>query len=109
MHCVLSRKAHPLRADASAPSASAGGNRTLAEPFQFKYGKIPEEFTKPRKRKTIVGVGIELRPAEPGSADAGLFVISDITAGGPAARAGVRPLDRVLAVDGARSQKRFMR
>ena len=78
-----------------------GGNRTLAEPFQFKYGKLPEEFTKPRKRKTIVGVGIELRPAEPGSADAGLFVISDITPGGPAARAGVRPLDRVLAVEGA--------
>jgi S1-C subfamily serine protease len=48
-----------------------------------------------------VGVGIELRPAEPGSADAGLFVISDITPGGPAARAGVRPLDRVLAVEGA--------
>ena len=48
-----------------------------------------------------MGVGIELRPAEPGSADAGLFVISDTTPGGPAARAGVRPLDRVLAVDGA--------
>ena len=88
---------------ASHPSAlPSGGNRTLAEPFQFKYGKLPEEFTKPRKRKTIVGVGIELRAAEAGSADAGLFVVSDTTAGGPAARTGVRPLDRVLAVDGAR-------
>ena len=80
----------------------SGGNRTLAEAFQFKYGKIPEEFTKPRKRKTIVGVGIELRSAEPGSPDAGLFVVGDTTPGGPAARAGVRPLARVLAVDGAR-------
>jgi predicted metalloprotease with PDZ domain len=52
-----------------------------------------------------VGVGIELRPAEPGSADAGLFVISDITPGGPAARAGVRPLDRVLAGEGALETK----
>jgi hypothetical protein len=77
----------------------AGGNRTLAEPFQFKYGRIPEEFTKPRRRKTIVGVGIELRAGD--GADAGLFVVADVTAGGPAAKAGVRPLDRVLAVGGA--------
>ncbi len=78
---------------------SSGGNRTLAEPFQFKYGRIPEEFTKPRRRKTIVGVGIELRAGD--GADAGLFVVADVTAGGPAAKAGVRPLDRVLAVAGA--------
>ena len=94
-------KHNNARALADLVARPAGGNRTLAEPFQFKYGKLPEEFTKPRKRKTIVGVGIELRPAEPGSADAGLFVISDITPGGPAARAGVRPLDRVLAIEGA--------
>jgi peptidylprolyl isomerase len=78
-----------------------GGNRTLAEPFNFKYGRIPEEFTKPRKRKTIVGVGIELTAADPTGADVGLFVVQDTTPGGPAARAGVRPLDRVMAINGA--------
>lgn len=77
-----------------------GGNRTLAEAFGFKYGSIPDEFTKPKKRKTIVGVGISLTPCAPGSPDEGLFVVSDTTAGGPAASGGVRPLDRVLAVDG---------
>jgi hypothetical protein len=101
---VFPRFAAVRRALRLTPRCYAGGNRTLAEPFQFKYGKLPEEFTKPRKRKTIVGVGIELRAAEAGSADAGLFVVSDTTAGGPAARAGVRPLDRVLAVDGAGAQ-----
>ncbi len=79
-----------------------GGNRTLAEPFVFKYGVLPEEFTKPKKRKTIVGVGVELRAGEAGSADEGLFVVADTTAGGPAAAGGIRPLDRVLAIDGAR-------
>jgi C-terminal processing protease CtpA/Prc len=48
-----------------------------------------------------VGVGIELAAADPTGADAGLFVVQDTTPGGPAARAGVRPLDRVVAVNGA--------
>ena len=82
---------------------ASGGNRTLAEAFQFKYGKLPSEFAKARKRKTIVGVGVQLRGGEAGSPDAGLFVISDVTAGGPAARAGVRPLERITGVDGVPS------
>lgn len=77
-----------------------GGNRTLAEAFSVKYGALPEEFTRPRRKQSFVGVGVELRPAEPGSSDEGLFIVSSTRAGGPAAQAGVRPLDRLLALDG---------
>lgn len=78
-----------------------GGNRTLAEPFQFKYGKVPDEFTRPRKRKTVNGVGIEVRQGERETADQGLLVVVDTTKDAPAAKGGLRPLDRIIAIDGA--------
>ena len=38
-----------------------GGNRTVSEPMQFLYGKLPTEFSKPLKRKTVNGIGAEVR------------------------------------------------
>ena len=78
-----------------------GGNRTLSEAFVFKYGALPDEFLRPKRRKTFLGVGVELRAGDPATPDDKLFLVADIRPGGPAARAGVRPLDRLLAVNGA--------
>jgi hypothetical protein len=90
-------------------SATPGGNRTLSEAFVFKYGALPEEYTRPKKRKTFLGVGVELRSGEKATPDENLFLVSEIRPGGPASRAGVRPGDRVLSIDGAFSRRsRFL-
>lgn len=52
------------------------------------------------QRKTVIGVGIELRLGSPDSADNGLLVVQDVTKNGPAYNAGVRPLDRITEIDG---------
>ena len=38
-----------------------GGNRTVSEPLQFSFGKLPTEYLKPLKRKTVNGIGAEVR------------------------------------------------
>lgn len=79
-----------------------GGNRTLAEPFSFSWpGGAPPEMSRPRLKRTRLGLGLELKPAGDDTADAGLFIVTDVTPGGPASRGGVRPLDRLLSVNGA--------
>lgn len=95
-----------LRGTVAASSREArtlGANRTLAEPFATAWpGGVPPELSRPRPaRPTRPSVGLTLRPADADSADAGLFIVTDVVAGGPAARGGVRPLDRLLAVAGA--------
>ena len=83
---------------------SPGGNRTLSEAFTFKYGALPDEFNRPKaKRKTRVGVGLEIRTPDDPASEPGVFVIADVQAKGPASEAGVRPLERIVAVDGALS------
>jgi peptidylprolyl isomerase len=38
-----------------------GGNRTIAEPLEFKYGRLPGELNKPLMRKSVVGIGAEVK------------------------------------------------
>lgn len=73
-----------------------GGNRTISEPFQFKYGTLPNEFTKAAKRKNIIGVGIEVR-IDPDLRE--LYVVKCVF-NGPADRAGIKPNDVILEIDG---------
>ena len=96
-------KYHGVVAVSSREGRLLGGNRTLAEAFSFKYGVLPDEFTRPRRRATFVGVGVELRSGDVGTPDEGLFIVAGTRAAGPAAKAGLRPLDRVLAIDGTPS------
>lgn len=50
-----------LRAHPSSLSLlpSPSGNRSLAEPVEFKYGLIPEQFLKPRKARGAGGAGLQ--------------------------------------------------
>ena len=81
--------------------SSPGGNRTLAEAFTFKYGVLPDEYKRPKKQmKTRVGVGLEIRSPDDPASEPGVFVIADVSSKGPAAAAGVRPLERITAIDG---------
>ena len=90
-----------LFADSHHTHLHTGGNRTLAEAFTFKYGVLPDEYKKPKKqRKTRVGVGLEIRSPDDPGAEPGVFVIADVSPKGPAAVAGVRPLERITAIDG---------
>jgi len=73
-----------------------GGNRTISEPFQFRYGTLPNEFTKAAKRKNIVGIGAEVR-LDPELQE--LYVVKCVF-NGPADRAGIKPNDVVVSIDG---------
>lgn len=73
-----------------------GGNRTISEPFQFKYGTLPNEFTKAAKRKNIIGIGAEVR-IDPELQE--LYVVKCVF-NGPADRAGIKPNDVVVSIDG---------
>lgn len=73
-----------------------GGNRTISEPFQFKYGTLPNEFTKAAKRKNIIGVGMEVR-IDPDLNE--LYVVKCVF-NGPADRAGIKSNDVILEIDG---------
>ena len=48
-----------------------------------------------------MGVGLEIRTPDDPASEPGVFVIADVQAKGPASEAGVRPLERIVAVDGA--------
>ena len=50
-----------LAAVSSREARTLGGNRTIAEPLEFKYGRLPAEFNKPLVRKSIIGIGAEVK------------------------------------------------
>ena len=50
-----------LSAVSSREARTLGGNRTIAEPLEFKYGRLPAEFNKPLVRKSIIGIGAEVK------------------------------------------------
>ena len=85
-----------LTVSSTREARTLGGNRTISEPFQFKYGTLPNEFTKAAKRKNIIGVGIEVR-IDPDLRE--LYVVKCVF-NGPADRAGIKPNDVIISVDG---------
>ena len=86
-----------LTVSSTREARTLGGNRTISEPFQFKYGTLPNEFTKAAKRKNVIGVGMEVR-IDPDLKE--LYVVKCVF-NGPADRAGIKPNDVILAIDGA--------
>jgi peptidylprolyl isomerase len=50
-----------LSAVSSREARTLGGNRTIAEPLEFKYGRLPGELNKPLMRKSVVGIGAEVK------------------------------------------------
>ena len=85
-----------LTVSSTREARTLGGNRTISEPFQFKYGTLPNEFTKAAKRKNVIGVGIEVR-IDPDLKE--LYVVKCVF-NGPADRAGIQPNDVIVAIDG---------
>jgi peptidylprolyl isomerase len=85
-----------LTAVSSREARTLGGNRTIAEPLELKYGKLPSDYAKPLVRKTVVGIGAELR-VDPELKE--LYVVNTVFAG-PADRAGIKPQDSIVAIEG---------
>ena len=75
-----------------------GGNRTVSEPMQFLYGKLPTEFSKPLKRKTVNGIGAEVR-IDP---ELGELYVVKVSPDGPAEKAGFKANDEILEIDGTK-------
>jgi peptidylprolyl isomerase len=73
-----------------------GGNRTVSEPLQFSFGKLPTEYLKPLKRKTVNGIGAEVR-IDP---ELGELYVVKVSPDGPAAKAGFQANDVILEIDG---------
>jgi len=76
-----------------------GGNRTVSEPMQFSYGKLPTEYSKPLKRKTVNGIGAEVR-IDP---ELGELYVVKVSPDGPAAKAGFKANDVILEIDGTKN------
>ena len=85
-----------LTAVSSREARTLGGNRTVAEPLEFKFGKLPSEYAKPLIRKTVVGIGAEVR-IDPELRE--LYVVNTVF-DGPAAKAGVKAQDTIVSIDG---------
>lgn len=85
-----------LTAVSSREARTLGGNRTIAEPLEFKYGKLPGDFTKPLVRKTVVGIGAELR-VDPQLRE--LYVVS-VVYDSPSDKAGIAAQDTIVSIDG---------
>ena len=82
-----------LTVSSTREARTLGGNRTISEPFQFKYRTPSNEFTKAAKRKNVIGVGIEVR-IDPDLKE--LYVVKCVF-NGPADRAGIQPNDVIVA------------
>ena len=82
-----------------------GGNRTVSEPMQFLYGKLPTEFSKPLKRKTVNGIGAEVR-IDP---ELGELYVVKVSPDGPAEKAGFKASDEILEIDRGRRIWRIYR
>ena len=85
-----------LTAVSSREARTLGGNRTIAEPLEFKYGALPSDYAKPLVRKTVVGIGAELR-VDPELRE--LYVVNTVF-DGPADKAGIRAQDTIVSIDG---------
>jgi len=88
-----------LSAVSSREARTLGGNRTIAEPLEFKYGRLPGELNKPLMRKSVVGIGAEVR-VDP---ELGELYVINTAFNGPAERAGMRPNDSIISIDGNRN------
>ena len=84
-----------LTALSSREARTLGGNRTIAEPLELKYGKLPAEYTKPLKRKTVVGIGAEVR-IDPELRE--LYIVNTVF-DGPADKAGLGPQDTIVKIN----------
>lgn len=84
-----------LTVQSSREAQLLGGNRSIAEPFTFEYGTVPDDVAKGPRKKAVVGIGAELK-VDPVS---GLYV-SGLTRKAPADRAGIEVNDAVVAIDG---------
>jgi len=57
-----------------------GGNRTIAEPFEMTYGRVPSEYTRPIRYDTFTGVGMKVYK----DAQVGQYYVEAITKNSPA-------------------------
>ena len=85
-----------LTAVSSREARTLGGNRTIAEPLEFKFGTLPSEYNKPLVRKTVVGIGAEVR-IDPELRE--LYVVNTVF-DGPADKAGIKPNDAIVSING---------
>mmetsp|Transcript_7986 Transcript_7986/g.29185 ORF Transcript_7986/g.29185 Transcript_7986/m.29185 type:complete len:348 (-) Transcript_7986:845-1888(-) len=85
-----------LTAVSSREARTLGGNRTIAEPLMFRYGTLPSEYGAALVRKSVIGIGAEVR-MDPELRQ--LCVVSTVY-NGPAARAGIRVGDIITSIDG---------
>lgn len=73
-----------------------GGNRTIAEAFQFTYGKVPQEYTREIRKDSFTGVGIKVSK----DSDTGIYYVDALTKGAPAYDSGIGQNDKLVAIDG---------
>ena len=66
--------------------------------MQFSYGKLPTEYSKALKRKTVNGIGAEVR-IDP---ELGELYVVKVSPDGPAAKAGFKANDVILEIDGTK-------
>ncbi|CAL6341700.1 unnamed protein product [Bathycoccus prasinos] len=64
----------------------------------FSYGKLPTEYSKALKRKTVNGIGAEVR-IDP---ELGELYVVKVSPDGPAAKAGFKANDVILEIDGTK-------
>ena len=83
----------------SRQARTLGGNRTVAEPLELRFGKLPSEFEKPLKRKVVVGIGAEVR-IDPELDE--LYVVNTVYSG-PADRALLKPNDSIVSINGVKN------
>jgi hypothetical protein len=57
-----------------------GGNRTIAEPFEMTYGRVPSEYTRPIRYDTFTVVGMKVYK----DAQVGQYYVESITKNSPA-------------------------
>jgi len=72
-----------------------GGNRTIAEPFEMTYGRVPSEYTRPIRYDTFTGVGMKVYK----DAQVGQYYVEAITKNSPADIQGINRNDKLVAVD----------
>jgi len=85
-----------LTAVSSREARTLGGNRTIAEPLEFKFGKLPSDYSRALVRKMVVGIGAEVR-VDPELRE--LYVVNTVF-DGPADRAGIKANDAIVSIDG---------
>mmetsp|Transcript_7456 Transcript_7456/g.10103 ORF Transcript_7456/g.10103 Transcript_7456/m.10103 type:complete len:361 (+) Transcript_7456:63-1145(+) len=85
-----------LLAVSSREARLLGGNRTIAEPFEFTYGRVPSDYTRAIRMDTFTGVGLKVSRDN----DIGLYFVDNVTKNTPGAKAGIERNDSIVSING---------